>query len=57
MAASTACTFASAAGTLLALTAGMMGTVVEVLLIALFAFTLLSAAVAVARRITHELHG
>jgi hypothetical protein len=34
----------------------MLGTVLEVVLIALFAVTLLSAALAVARRMTHQLH-
>lgn len=35
----------------------MLGTALEVLLIALFALTLVSAAVAVATRTTHQLHG
>ncbi len=37
-------------------TARMIGTLIEVLLVALFAVTLLSAAVAVAGRMTHQLH-
>lgn len=44
------------AGTRLAPTPGMLGTVLEVLLIVLFAVTLLSAAIGVATRMTHQMH-
>jgi hypothetical protein len=44
-------------GTVLALTRRMLSTLVEVLLLALFAVTLLSAAVGVADRLTDQLHG
>lgn len=44
-------------GTPLAPSAPMLGTLVEVLLVALFAVTLLSATVAVAGRLTHQSHG
>ncbi len=43
-------------GTPLALATRMLGTVLEVALVTLFGFTLLSAAVAVARRTTDQLH-
>lgn len=48
---------AGATGTLLAPKARMIGTLIEVLLVALFAVTLLSAAVAVGGRMMHQLHG
>lgn len=43
-------------GTPFAPEVGMLGTVLEVLLVALFALTLLCATVAVARRTTDQLH-